>query len=136
HLSGGPWPARGPAAIGALRGFHHGILAPGAADSMRVPWFWAHVGQRGRTVQRTPSARLRGNEPGAGRRHGDRLQRRERGLDLATGLAWLAFSLPHFLYHLEHLSNLASDMDRVLQTVSLGLTVLLALSVIRSYQQQ
>ncbi len=63
------------------------------------------------------------------------LQRRERGLHLATGLAWLAFSLPHFLYHLDHLSTLASDMDRVLQTVSLGLTVLLALSLTRTQQQ-
>jgi hypothetical protein len=62
------------------------------------------------------------------------LQHRERSLDLATGLAWLAFSLPHFIYHLENLSILASDMDRVLQTVSLGLTVLLALSVIRPHQ--
>ena len=30
HLASGPWPAQGSAAIGALRGFHHGILAPGA----------------------------------------------------------------------------------------------------------
>ncbi len=36
HLSGGPWPAHGPAAIGALRGFHHGILAPGAAWPMHI----------------------------------------------------------------------------------------------------
>jgi hypothetical protein len=64
------------------------------------------------------------------------LHRRERALHLATGLAWLAFSLPHFLYHLEHLSTLASDIDRVLEMVSLGLIVLLALSLTRSYQQQ
>ena len=36
HLSGGPWPAHGPAAIGALRGFHHGILAPGATWPMHI----------------------------------------------------------------------------------------------------
>ncbi len=36
HLSGGPWPAHGPAAIGALRGFHHGILAPGAVWPMHI----------------------------------------------------------------------------------------------------
>src|SRR5258708_15574005 len=36
HLSGGLWPADGPAAIAALRGFHHGILAPGAAWPMHI----------------------------------------------------------------------------------------------------
>jgi hypothetical protein len=30
HLAGGPWSVQAPAAIGALRGFHHAILAPGA----------------------------------------------------------------------------------------------------------
>jgi hypothetical protein len=30
HLAGGPWSAQAPVAIGALRGFHHAKLAPGA----------------------------------------------------------------------------------------------------------
>jgi redox-sensitive bicupin YhaK (pirin superfamily) len=36
HLASGPWPAHGSAAIGALRGFHHGILAPGATWPMHI----------------------------------------------------------------------------------------------------
>jgi quercetin 2,3-dioxygenase len=36
HLSSGPWPAAPSAAIGALRGFHHAILAPGATWPMHI----------------------------------------------------------------------------------------------------
>jgi redox-sensitive bicupin YhaK (pirin superfamily) len=36
HLAGGPWSARPPAAIGALRGFHSAILAPGATWPVHV----------------------------------------------------------------------------------------------------
>lgn len=36
HLSTGPWPALPPAAIGALRGFHRGLLAPGATWPMHI----------------------------------------------------------------------------------------------------
>ena len=36
HLTRGPWPARPPAAIGALRGFHHAILAPGATWPVHI----------------------------------------------------------------------------------------------------
>jgi quercetin 2,3-dioxygenase len=36
HLASGPWPAAASAAIGALRGFHHAILAPGATWPMHI----------------------------------------------------------------------------------------------------
>jgi redox-sensitive bicupin YhaK (pirin superfamily) len=36
HLTSGPWPAAPSAAIGALRGFHHTILAPGATWPMHI----------------------------------------------------------------------------------------------------
>jgi quercetin 2,3-dioxygenase len=36
HLAGGPWSALPPASIGALRGFHHAILAPGATWPMHI----------------------------------------------------------------------------------------------------
>jgi len=36
HLAGGPWSAQAPVAIGALRGFHHAILAPGATWPMHI----------------------------------------------------------------------------------------------------
>jgi len=36
HLTSGPWPAAPSAAIGALRGFHHAILAPGATWPMHI----------------------------------------------------------------------------------------------------
>jgi quercetin 2,3-dioxygenase len=36
HLASGPWSARAPVAIGALRGFHHAILAPGATWPMHI----------------------------------------------------------------------------------------------------
>lgn len=36
HLAGGPWLAQAPVAIGALRGFHHAILAPGATWPMHI----------------------------------------------------------------------------------------------------
>jgi quercetin 2,3-dioxygenase len=36
HLAGGPWSALPPAAVGALRGFHHAILAPGATWPMHI----------------------------------------------------------------------------------------------------
>ena len=36
HLTRGPWSALPPAAIGALRGFHHAILAPGATWPMHI----------------------------------------------------------------------------------------------------
>jgi len=36
HLTSGPWPAVASAAIGALRGFHHAFLAPGATWPMHI----------------------------------------------------------------------------------------------------
>jgi len=36
HLTSGPWPATPSAAIGALRGFHHATLAPGATWPMHI----------------------------------------------------------------------------------------------------
>jgi quercetin 2,3-dioxygenase len=36
HLARGPWSALPPAAIGALRGFHHAILAPGATWPVHI----------------------------------------------------------------------------------------------------
>jgi quercetin 2,3-dioxygenase len=36
HLTNGPWPATPSAAVGALRGFHHAILAPGAIWPMHI----------------------------------------------------------------------------------------------------
>lgn len=36
HLSGGAWPASPSAAIGALKGFHHAILAPGATWPVHI----------------------------------------------------------------------------------------------------
>jgi hypothetical protein len=43
-----------------------------------------------------------------------------------TGLAWLAFSVPHLTYHLGHLSHYATA-DKVANTVGLIAAVLLAL---------
>jgi hypothetical protein len=36
-------------------------------------------------------------------------------------LALLAYSVPHFVYHTVHLDVLPSDLDRGLQTLTLGL---------------
>jgi hypothetical protein len=48
---------------------------------------------------------------------------------LAAGGAWLAYSLPHFVYHLRHLDPLA-DGDQIAVPVSLGLNVLVAALVL------
>ena len=36
HLASGPWPAAPSASVGALRGFHHAILAPGATWPIHI----------------------------------------------------------------------------------------------------
>ena len=48
---------------------------------------------------------------------------------LAAGGAWLAYSLPHFVYHLRHLEPL-EDADAIAVPVSLALNVLLAAGVL------
>lgn len=41
----------------------------------------------------------------------------------------LVAQVPHFIYHAAHLDILATPIDRVLQTASLGLTLLIPLLV-------
>jgi hypothetical protein len=43
-----------------------------------------------------------------------------------TGLAWLAFSVPHLIYHLGHLSHYAMA-DKVANAVGLSATLVLAM---------
>ena len=44
---------------------------------------------------------------------------RETGLVAATGAAWVVFSVPHLVYHLQHL-DMYDGVDRVLNVVSLS----------------
>lgn len=48
---------------------------------------------------------------------------------IAAGGAWLAYGLPHFVYHLRHLEPLAAG-DDVAVAFSLGINVLLAAVVL------
>lgn len=47
----------------------------------------------------------------------------------AVGIAWLAFSVPHLGYHLQHLEGF-SALDAVGQVIGLGSTVVLAVPLI------
>lgn len=51
--------------------------------------------------------------------------RPRRDLLVAVGIAWEVFSIPHLLFHADHLAGLTT-FDKVAETGSLGLTVLLA----------
>jgi 2-alkyl-3-oxoalkanoate reductase len=51
------------------------------------------------------------------------------GLVRAVAAALLLAQVPHFIYHAAHLDILATPLDRVLQTASLGLTLLIPLLV-------
>jgi hypothetical protein len=51
--------------------------------------------------------------------------RPRRDLLAAAGIAWEVFSVPHLLFHADHLDGLKT-FDKVAETASLGLTVLLA----------
>ncbi|MBV9485270.1 MAG: hypothetical protein JO246_04365 [Frankiaceae bacterium] len=46
-----------------------------------------------------------------------------------TGGAWTVFSVPHLLFHLDHLDGLTT-FDKVSQIGSLGVTLLLALALL------
>ncbi len=52
------------------------------------------------------------------------------GLVRAVATAVLVAQVPHFIYHAAHLDVLATDLDRVLQTASLGLTLAIPLLVL------
>ena len=51
--------------------------------------------------------------------------RPRRDLMAAVGIAWEVFSIPHLVFHADHLDGLKT-FDKVAETGSLGLTVLLA----------
>ncbi len=46
-----------------------------------------------------------------------------------TGIAWLPFAVPHFIYHAAHASDLSGTVDKVANVGGLGLTALLALAL-------
>jgi hypothetical protein len=58
------------------------------------------------------------------------LARPSAGLVRAVAGAFLVSQVPHFLYHAAHLNLLSTDLDRVLQTMSLTLTVAIPLLVL------
>ena len=57
------------------------------------------------------------------------LARPSAGLVRAVAAAVLVSQVPHFIYHAAHLDVLSTDLDRVLQTLSLTLTVAIPLLV-------
>jgi len=56
--------------------------------------------------------------------------RPQRRLVMAASLAVLAGALPHFVYHALHLDLLATDVDRVMQTLILGIIPAVALWIV------
>lgn len=53
----------------------------------------------------------------------------ERRTTLVAGLAWLAFGVPHLVFHLWHLDPLA-EVDQVFSIAGLGVTVLAAAALV------
>jgi hypothetical protein len=49
-----------------------------------------------------------------------------------TGLVWLPFAIPHFIYHAAHASDLSGAADKLGNVGGLGLTALLALALAAS----
>ena len=52
------------------------------------------------------------------------------GLVRAVAIAMLVAQVPHFIYHAAHLDLLRTPLDRVLQTASLALTLVIPLTVL------
>ena len=52
---------------------------------------------------------------------------RQRAAFLVLGVAWTVFSIPHLAYHASHLDEYDDLLDKVLNVVALGATLLLAL---------
>ena len=46
-----------------------------------------------------------------------------------AGLAWLPFAVPHLIYHLAHIGDLASTFDKVANASGLALIAMLALAL-------
>lgn len=46
-----------------------------------------------------------------------------------TGIVWLPFAVPHFIYHAVHSSDLIGTVDKIANVGGLGLTALLALAL-------
>ena len=52
-----------------------------------------------------------------------------RSLAIATALAWLVYSVPHFMYHALNLQTVSGD-DKVASLVSLAIPIVLAICVL------
>jgi hypothetical protein len=52
------------------------------------------------------------------------------GLIRAAAAAVLVAQVPHFVYHAQHLALLSTDLDRVLQTALLAITILIPIGVL------